>query len=109
MSDPLWCVAQLSTPGRTTSGACEVTFPIPADLVAPAQRFGPGQGQRRRQTQPQWPARLPLPRPARPPGHPRPADHHLRRPGDREAHYPDPHPAPRLRTPRRPRAADHRV
>ena len=75
----------------------------------PRPALTPGQGQRRRQAQQRRPARLPLPRPARPHRHPRPADHYLRQPGNRDAHHPHPRPAPRLRTARHHRATDHLV
>jgi hypothetical protein len=75
----------------------------------PRPAVRPGQSQRRSEAQRRWPARLPLPRPARPPGHPRPADHHLRRAADPEAHHPHARPAPRLRTTRHHSAAGHHV
>jgi hypothetical protein len=50
-----------------------------------------------------------VPRPARAPGHPDPKHHHPRPSHLRQDHRPDPHPAARLRTHRRPHPADPEV
>src|ERR1019366_158828 len=94
-------------PGFAAARPAEVQFPLsrrPGPAVHPPLPPRPGPRPRA-----DLHARLPLPRPARAPVHPRPADHQLRRTAHRETRQSHARPAPGLRTSRRTSPPHHPV